>query len=86
MKRDDENGIDERSFGFFRDVLAFVETIPVGPKTNKIIEQLTGALYLDKREDIDHYAFTMEKLAVEALRPEETLTRLATLRRSAYPG
>ena len=43
MKRDDENGIDERSFRFFRDVLAFVETIPVEPKTKKIIEQLAGA-------------------------------------------
>jgi hypothetical protein len=43
MKRDDENGIDERSFRFFRDVLAFVETIPAGPKTNKIIEQLVAA-------------------------------------------
>ena len=44
MKRDDENGIDERSFRFFRDVLTFVETIPVGPKTNKIIEQWVGSV------------------------------------------
>jgi four helix bundle protein len=43
MKRDDEKGIDERSFRFFRDVLAFVETIPVEPKTKKIIEQLVAA-------------------------------------------
>ena len=43
MSRDDENGVDERSFKFFRDVLAFVETIPVGPKTNKIVEQLVGS-------------------------------------------
>jgi four helix bundle protein len=43
MKRNDENGIDERSFRFFRDVLAFVDTIPVEPKTKKIIEQLTAA-------------------------------------------
>ncbi len=43
MKRDDENGIDERSFRFFRDILTFVDTIPVEPKTKKIIEQLTGA-------------------------------------------
>jgi four helix bundle protein len=43
MKRDDEHGIDERSFRFFCDVLAFIETIPVGPKTNKIIEQLAGS-------------------------------------------
>ena len=43
MKRDDENGIDERSFRFFRDVLTFVETIPVEPKTKKLIEQLVGS-------------------------------------------
>jgi four helix bundle protein len=43
MKRDDKDGIDERSFRFFCDVLAFVETIPLGPKTNKIIEQLVGS-------------------------------------------
>jgi len=43
MSRDDENGVDERSFKFFRDVLAFVETIPAGPKTNKIVEQLVGS-------------------------------------------
>jgi four helix bundle protein len=43
MKRDDENGIDERSHEFFVEVLAFVETIPVGPKTNKLIEQLAAA-------------------------------------------
>jgi len=43
MKRDDENGIDERSHRFFVDVLAFVDTIPVGPNTKKLIEQLAGA-------------------------------------------
>jgi four helix bundle protein len=43
MKRQDENGIDERSFRFFCDVLAFVDTIPIGPKTTKIIEQLVDA-------------------------------------------
>jgi four helix bundle protein len=43
MKRDDENGIDERSFRFFCDVLAFVDTIPLGPKTNKLIEQLVDS-------------------------------------------
>ncbi len=49
------------------------------------IEQLTGALYLDKREDVDHYAVTMERLAMEAAPPGETTQRLADLRRSAYP-
>ena len=43
MKRDDENGIDERSHRFFVEVLAFVDTIPVGPKTEKLIKQLAGA-------------------------------------------
>lgn len=43
MKRDDENGIDERSHRFFVDVLAFVDTIPVGPKTEKLIAQLAAA-------------------------------------------
>jgi hypothetical protein len=36
------------------------------------IEQLTSALYLDKRDDIDHYAAAMERLCVEAERPDRT--------------
>ncbi|MER7460635.1 helix-turn-helix transcriptional regulator [Micromonospora sp. NPDC126480] len=36
------------------------------------IEQLTSALYLDKREDLDHYAVAMERLCVEAEPPERT--------------
>ncbi len=36
------------------------------------IEQLTSALYLDKREDLDHYAVAMERLCVEAQPPERT--------------
>lgn len=43
MKRDDENGIDERSFRFFCNVVTFADTITPGPKTNRIIEQLIGA-------------------------------------------
>ena len=43
MKRDDKDGIDERSFRFFCNVIAFVETVPLGPKTSKIIEQLVDA-------------------------------------------
>jgi transcriptional regulator with XRE-family HTH domain len=49
------------------------------------IEQLTGALYLDKRDDVDHYAITMERLCMEAAPPEETVRRLAELKRSASP-
>lgn len=36
------------------------------------IEQLTSALYLDKREDLDFYAVAMERLCVEAEPPERT--------------
>lgn len=43
------------------------------------IEQLTSAIYLDKRDDVDHYAAAMERLCVEAEPPERTpdiLTRI----------
>jgi four helix bundle protein len=43
MTREDDNGIDERSFQFFCNVIAFVETIPIGPKTSRIIEQLVDS-------------------------------------------
>jgi four helix bundle protein len=43
VDRDDPNGIDERSYRFFIDVLGFVDTIPRGPKTNRIIEQLVDS-------------------------------------------
>ena len=43
MKRDDPNGIDERSFRFFCGVSEFVDGIPAGPKTSKLIEQLVEA-------------------------------------------
>ncbi|NIL41252.1 helix-turn-helix domain-containing protein [Salinispora arenicola] len=36
------------------------------------IEQLTSALYLDKREDLEFYAVAMERLCVEAEPPERT--------------
>ena len=43
MQRDDENGIDERSFRFYCDVLAFVDPIARGPKTDGLIKQLVDA-------------------------------------------
>jgi transcriptional regulator with XRE-family HTH domain len=36
------------------------------------VEQLTSALYLDKRDDVDHYAVAMERLCVEAEPPTRT--------------
>jgi hypothetical protein len=43
------------------------------------VEQLTGALYLDKREDVDHYAAAMERLCVEAEPPGRTPAILANV-------
>ncbi len=41
------------------------------------IEQLTSALYLDKREDVDHYLEVMNHLSTEALTPAQS-TRFLT--------
>jgi transcriptional regulator with XRE-family HTH domain len=43
------------------------------------IEQLTSALYLDKREDVDHYLEVMNHLSTEALTPAETTRFLAEI-------
>jgi hypothetical protein len=37
------------------------------------IEQLTSALYLDKREDVDHYLEVMNHLSTEALTPPQSV-------------
>ncbi|MEV0158088.1 helix-turn-helix transcriptional regulator [Micromonospora sp. NPDC050686] len=50
------------------------------------IEQLTSALYLDKREDLDFYALAMERLCVEAEPPERTPEILRRLLAERYPG
>ncbi|MPZ28961.1 MAG: helix-turn-helix domain-containing protein [Micromonosporaceae bacterium] len=36
------------------------------------VEQLTSALYLDKRDDVDQYAAAMERLSVQANPPDDT--------------
>jgi hypothetical protein len=43
------------------------------------LEQLTSALYLDKREDVDHYMEVMNQLSTEALTPAETAGFLAEI-------
>jgi len=43
------------------------------------VEQLTSAIYLDKREDVDHYLAAMERLCVEALPPADTAGILTTV-------
>ncbi|MDG6104202.1 helix-turn-helix domain-containing protein [Dactylosporangium aurantiacum] len=45
------------------------------------IEQLTSALYLDKRDDVDLYAEAMERLCVEARPPTDTQKVLEEIRR-----
>jgi len=45
------------------------------------IEQLTSALYLDKREDVDHYMEVMNHLSTEALTPAQSMRFLADISR-----
>ncbi|KIQ63820.1 XRE family transcriptional regulator [Kitasatospora griseola] len=40
------------------------------------LEQLTSALYLDKRDDVDEYVQVMERLCVDSLTPQQTLDLL----------
>ncbi|MEU7843647.1 helix-turn-helix transcriptional regulator [Micromonospora sp. NPDC049114] len=49
------------------------------------IEQLTSAIYLDKRDDLDYYAVAMERLCVEAEPPERTPEILGRLLEELYP-
>jgi transcriptional regulator with XRE-family HTH domain len=39
-------------------------------------EQLTSALYFDKRDDVDQYAYVMETLCIEAATPEASVALL----------
>ena len=43
------------------------------------MEQLTSALYLDKREDVDLYAEAMERLCIEAEPPSHTVEILQSI-------
>jgi Domain of unknown function (DUF5753) len=45
------------------------------------VEQLTSALYLDKREDVDQYIAVMERLCVDAASPDETAELLEEILR-----
>jgi hypothetical protein len=45
------------------------------------IEQLTSALYLDKREDVDHYMQVMDHLSDQALTPALSARFLAEIAR-----
>jgi hypothetical protein len=43
------------------------------------LEQLTSALYLDKRDTVDHYMAVLERLCVEALTVEDSLKMIKDL-------
>ena len=45
------------------------------------VEQLTSALYLDKREDVEQYAAVMESLSITALTPTDSVEFLRKLAR-----
>jgi len=45
------------------------------------LEQLTSALYLDGREDVDHYREVMNELSTQALTPDRTARVLADVTR-----
>ncbi len=47
------------------------------------IEQLTSALYLDQRDDVDHYMEVMDRLGAEALTPAATARFLNEITREA---
>jgi hypothetical protein len=49
------------------------------------VEQLTGALYLDKREDVEHYTAAMERLVIEAEPPGRTGQLLRRILAEAPP-
>ena len=45
-------------------------------------EQLTSAIYLDKREDVDHYLEAMERLCVESDEPDRTIDTITAVLKS----
>jgi transcriptional regulator with XRE-family HTH domain len=45
------------------------------------LEQLTSALYLDKRADVEHYAMVMDRLCTQVAQPEATEPTLLTIRK-----
>jgi Domain of unknown function (DUF5753)/Helix-turn-helix domain len=49
------------------------------------VEQLTSALYLEKRDDVDQYAIVMETLCIEADPPERTRDILRRIVEKIYP-
>jgi hypothetical protein len=43
------------------------------------VEQLTGAMYIDKRDEVDQYNALLARLRADALSPEDTVRRMRAL-------
>lgn len=43
------------------------------------LEQLTGAMYLEKDDDMDHYSAAMERLCVQSASPQESVDLISKL-------
>jgi len=43
------------------------------------VEQLTSALYIDKKDDVDRYLLAMERLSIISAKPAETRSILSTI-------
>jgi hypothetical protein len=43
------------------------------------VEQLTSALYLERHEDVDHYAKVMDRLAVQAEEPDRAAAFISSV-------
>jgi transcriptional regulator with XRE-family HTH domain len=43
------------------------------------VEQLTGAMYLEKEDDMDHYGAAMERLCVQSASPEESMDMISKM-------
>lgn len=50
------------------------------------LEQLTGALYLDKREDVDAYVAAVDRLVVESAPPRTTVEILSRILQETRPN
>ena len=43
------------------------------------LEQLTSAIYLDKRDTVDHYQAVMERLCLDAFSAEHSTDAISTI-------
>ncbi len=50
------------------------------------LEQLTSALYLDKRDDVDHYLAVTDQLSAQAASPRDSRAMVEKLIRSMEEG